>query len=640
MNNYDGKLVIGTILETKKFDKQIEETQKQLNDLKADIDTSGLKDGSHELLQLELQAEKLENKLKKLQITDFRQSLNQVKNIEFSPQTFGSMPNVKLQNNGINGSLKEINGELPWIATNVKDIHTKWDGVNKSTEKTNRTTKKYNNSIEKGTRKMKRFAMSMIGVGSAISLLSKASSAYLSQQEGTANKLQSIWVGLGSFLGPIIDAIGDSLLKGLGYLNEFVKALTGTDYIANANTRALEKQAKAQKQLNKEVQNYDFDVIRKQQDTTSSSNGIDTSGLIKIPELNNGIVKKLQDMATWLKENQSLVKNLGIVLGTVFGAAAIGKIVENIATLIGGASVGGIVGLTTTVGLLAAGLATLAGINIAKTVKAYKELKEMEKSNYERQVDNYNRAEKVRDLIQELLEKEELIGQKRDAAVLSYEEESKLLINQLDNLRNKGILIYKYNEEAQLIVKRIEKMIDGYDALYQRGVLTNDETKKYKKTLEDSLKVMENLGIDTSDIETKLKRINDDEFKIKIKTIVETKEGKEKIKNLFDFIENKTNKIPILGTLIKSVTSQQRKALGFAHGGIVTQPTRTLIGEAGYPEAVVPMKQDYLSTLASEIARFGNDGGNQPINIYLDGRLIQRQIANREKELKFATNNS
>ena len=95
-----------------------------------------------------------------------------------------------------------------------------------------------------------------------------------------------------------------------------------------------------------------------------------------------------------------------------------------------------------------------------------------------------------------------------------------------------------------------------------------------------------------------------------------------------------------MGTLIKSVTSQQRKALGFAHGGIVTQPTRTLIGEAGYPEAVVPMKQDYLSTLASEIARFGNDGGNQPINIYLDGRLIQRQIANREKELKFATNNS
>ena len=44
-------------------------------------------------------------------------------------------------------------------------------------------------------------------------------------------------------------------------------------------------------------------------------------------------------------------------------------------------------------------------IGIAKIVKAYKELKEMEKNNYERQVDNYNRAKEVRDLIQETLEK-------------------------------------------------------------------------------------------------------------------------------------------------------------------------------------------------------------------------------------------
>jgi hypothetical protein len=631
----NGKVVIETILETKKFDKQIDEVDKQVQELERKL--SEEKSINADTTQIEAQLERLKNKFADLSNKSFQAGLSQIKNIEFNPQTISNLNNAKVQLEGIDGNIKNIKGNLEWVATDMKDLKSGWDGVNDKTNNSNRTLLKYNKNINKTANKMKRLALSMLSVGSIFAAVSKASSAYLSQNEEIANKLQSVWVGLGSFLSPIIEKISDVLLKGLGYLNEFVKALTGTDYIANANARALEKQAKSQKQLNKEVQNYDFDVIRKQQDTTSSSNGIDTSGLIKIPELNNGIVKKLQDMATWLKENQSLVKNLGIVLGTVFGTVAIGKIVGNIATLIGSASAGGIVGITTAVGLLAASLATLAGIDIAKTVKAYKELKEMEKNNYEMQVDNYNRAEKVRDLIQELLEKEELIGQKRDATVFSYEEESKLLINQLDNLKSKGIFIYKYNENAQLIVKRIKKMIDGYDVLYQRGVLTNDETKKYKKTLEDSLKVMENLGIDTSDIETKLKRINADEFKIKIKTIVDTKEGKEKIKNLFDFIENKTNKIPILGTLIKSVTSQQRKALGFAHGGIVTQPTQTLIGEAGYNEYVLPEREDYLSRLASLIGQYSNNGGS-PVNVYLDGRLIQREIEKTKERINFATN--
>lgn len=631
----NGKVVIETILETKKFDKQIDEVDKQVQELERKL--SEEKSINADTTQIEAQLERLKNKFADLSNKSFQAGLSQIKNIEFNPQTISNLNNAKVQLEGIDGNIKNIKGNLEWVATDMKDLKSGWDGVNDKTNNSNRTLLKYNKNINKTANKMKRLALSMLSVGSIFAAVSKASSAYLSQNEEIANKLQSVWVGLGSFLSPIIEKISDVLLKGLGYLNEFVKALTGTDYIANANARALEKQAKSQKQLNKEVQNYDFDVIRKQQDTTSSSNGIDTSGLIKIPELNNGIVKKLQDMATWLKENQSLVKNLGIVLGTVFGTVAIGKIVGNIATLIGSASAGGIVGITIAVGLLAASLATLAGIDIAKTVKAYKELKEMEKNNYEMQVDNYNRAEKVRDLIQELLEKEELIGQKRDAAVFSYEEESKLLINQLDSLKSKGIFIYKYNEEAQLIVKRIKKMIDGYDVLYQRGVLTNDETEKYKKTLEDSLKVMENLGIDTSDIETKLKRINADEFKIKIKTIVDTKEGKEKIKNLFDFIENKTNKIPILGTLIKSVTSQQRKALGFAHGGIVTQPTQTLIGEAGYNEYVLPEREDYLSRLASLIGQYSNNGGS-PVNVYLDGRLIQREIEKTKERINFATN--
>ena len=77
----------------------------------------------------------------------------------------------------------------------------------------------------------------------------------------------------------------------------------------------------------------------------------------------------------------------------------------------------------------------------------------------------------------------------------------------------------------------------------------------------------------------------------------------------------------------------------FAKGDIVYQPTRALIGEAGYPEAIVPMTPDYLSVLASEISRYGNNGGPSVTNVYLDGKLIQRQFSKKQEIYDFSTNN-
>lgn len=634
MNDYDGKLVIGTVLDTKKFDKQIEATQKRLDDLKADIDTSGLKEGSHELLQLELQAEKLENKLKRLEITDFKQSLNQVKNIEFNPQSINNIPKIKLQDYSISGDLKEINGELQWVASNVKDIHTKWEDVNKGIQKTNKSTKKYENSIEKVTKKMKKLGLSILSIGSVYGLVSRASSAYLSQNEEIANKLQSVWVGLGSFLSPVIDGISETLLRGLGYINEFVKALTGVDYVANANARAIKNQTDAQKKLNKETQNYDFDVIRTQQGTTiNNGTSSSISGYIDIPELDNRIVSKLQDLAYWLEENMDLVKNLGIVLGVTFGAVKIGNIVGNIATLIGGATTGGVLGLTTALGVLAAALATLAGIEIAKTVKAYKELKEMQKNNIEMEDDLIERNKNVSKTFEDMVKSGQATEKQIDGVKWATEDATKMLLTQIE--ANKGNIKYQ-----KKLAEKLQVVTDRYKFLYDQGLLNEEETKRYKEYLEKTIEQLKNMGIETGNLETQLKNLNENEFKIKIKTMVDTEEGKKQINKLFDYIENSSffGKNPVFGNMITSYLQKGKKTLGFAQGGIVTQPTRALIGEAGYPEVILPMKQDYLSTLANEIARFSGTKSNQPINIYLDGKLIQRQVANVQNQVNFATN--
>lgn len=74
-----------------------------------------------------------------------------------------------------------------------------------------------------------------------------------------------------------------------------------------------------------------------------------------------------------------------------------------------------------------------------------------------------------------------------------------------------------------------------------------------------------------------------------------------------------------------------------AKGGIISQPTQAIIGEAGR-EAVVPLENnmEWLDILADKLAnKIGTSGTN---NIYLDGRLIQRQIAKQNEQLAFATN--
>jgi len=58
----------------------------------------------------------------------------------------------------------------------------------------------------------------------------------------------------------------------------------------------------------------------------------------------------------------------------------------------------------------------------------------------------------------------------------------------------------------------------------------------------------------------------------------------------------------------------------FAEGGIVTQPTMAMIGEAGEAEAVIP-----LSKLSNMVAG-GGGRGSQSIYIELDGRTIGKSV--------------
>ena len=596
MNDYDGKVVIGTELDTKSVDAQVTKLEKDLETMVKALETDmkipvELRMNEEERIKLENDIEKTKNRII---------------------------------------SLKE----------SVQDVGNEAD----------KTTAKISKGFKKGTTTLKRFALSLFGIHSLYRLVSKASSAYLSQDTELAQKLQNVWIGLGSFLEPLLNAMSNALLKGLGYLNVFVKALTGVDYIARANAKALNKQTKAQKDLNKATQDYDFDVVRRQQDLSSKGAGSSDFSGIEIPELDDRVVKKLQDLAKWLKENENLVKAVGIALGATFGAIAIAKLLSNIGSLIGSAKAGtGLAGLS---GILKV-LGTIGVISISVAL-LYSALT-------------------GRDLIEDFKEIKKGIKDLDDARKESVEKQKKQALELKESAEKSGEAISKMtNEDLAGFIKQVDVATSSTEDLIKNYKTQNEvldyNSKEYQANAE---KVNENIGkLDSykqmlENVRTRLENenkdldINSDKYKENQELLDKVNGSLNKINgykatatayvnmesNTDNFFNNLWKQLKggfkAIGEAFDFSFGKKQGGGGFrgyALGGIVTQPTRALIGEAGYPEAVVPMTQDYLSTLASEIGKYS--GGNKcgVTNIYLDGRLIQRQVQNVQNDKDFAGN--
>lgn len=596
MNDYDGKVVIGTDLDTKSIDAQVTKLEKDLETMVKALETD-MK------IPVELRMNKDER--------------------------------IKLEND-----IEKTKNRIISLKESVQDVGNEAD----------KTTVKISKGFKKGTTTLKRFALSLFGIHSIYRLVSKASSAYLSQDTELAQRLQNVWIGLGSFLEPLLNNMSNALLKGLGYLNVFVKALTGVDYIARANAKALEKQTKAQKDLNKATQDYDFDVVRRQQDLSSKkAESSDFSG-IEIPELDDRVVKKLQNLAKWLKENENLVKAVGIALGVTFGAIAIAKLLSNIGSLIGSAKAGtGLAGLS---GILKV-LGTIGVISISVAL-LYSALT-------------------GRDLIEDFKEIKKGIKDLDDARKESVEKQKKQALELKESAEKSGEAISKMtNEDLVGFIKQVDVATSSTEDLIKNYKTQNEvldyNSKEYQANAE---KVNENIGkLDSykqmlENVRTRLENenkdldINSDKYKENQELLDKVNGSLNKINgykatatayvnmesNTDNFFNNLWKQLKggfkAIGEAFDFSFGKKQGGGGFrgyALGGIVTQPTRALIGEAGYPEAVVPMTQDYLSTLASEIGKYsgGNKGG--VTNIYLDGRLIQRQVQNVQNDKDFAGN--
>lgn len=248
----DGWVTIGTDLDTKKFDKQIQEVEYELEQIEYELSKSKeLKLDSRTIDEYTTKVEKLNNKL-----IDLRKK--QGKN-----ETF-----------------------------NLSDIIEKLKNMDKDFKKMLKNVVKYGLAIFS-------IRSAYMGIRQAISTVSQ-------YNDDMATKIESMRYTLAAGFEPILTKIVDLFYKLVQYAGYLIKAWTGVDIFANAE-KGLKNANKQAKALGKQLAG--FDEMNVLQDTSTSGGA--GGGTIAIPELPEQEVpewlKMIKDIGQWIIDNWETV---------------------------------------------------------------------------------------------------------------------------------------------------------------------------------------------------------------------------------------------------------------------------------------------------------------------------------------------
>ena len=244
----------GSIQETAKQQDYLRTKIEDLKDLLAKADM-GFEVG--DTMKIEADIEKLENRLRKLQSQG--------------------------QNTG-----KETSGAFDKIKAKVKSAGTHLAGLGG----------KFKNVLTS----IKRFAMGLLSVRTAVSMVSKAMQSYLSYDTQLSDSIQNCWNVLGSLLAPVLEFVVSLFSKAVSYVNAFVQALTGINLVARANKKAIDSQAKSTKKLSEAQSSLDeFHTVN-----TDNGSGNDNKP-ITIEPVDMG---KLDFLFDWIEKAKQLLATL------------------------------------------------------------------------------------------------------------------------------------------------------------------------------------------------------------------------------------------------------------------------------------------------------------------------------------------
>ncbi len=271
----DGVIVIGTELDTKSFDAQIDYVQKQMDDIEDKLKQADMGFEVGDTVKLEAQYEQLHDKLGRL---------------------------VKKQ--------QQFNDE-----------QRRMPGVEHAKEELER----YGKTFEKNIKQVKRYVLAIFSIRSAYAGIRQAISTVTSNNEELGNSITHIKEVLAYTIEPIIKRIVEWLQKMMQYVNYIVYAWTGKNLFGDAE-KNLKKSNKQAKELKKQLAGIDEANVM----SSSSSSGSSSADMSMFQDLQN---MEVPEWIQWIAENKDIVLGFFEALGILIVALKLNEFAEGIREL-------------------------------------------------------------------------------------------------------------------------------------------------------------------------------------------------------------------------------------------------------------------------------------------------------------------
>lgn len=276
----DGTITIGTELDTKEFDMQIQDLERKAQELENTLNIKGKGAlDEKELFEARLELERVRNKL--VQVNAQKQKLQDSK------------------------GMKSL----------VDGIHSFGDGLSKAVTRAGR------------------LALGIFGIRSAYLALRRASSDLASYDEEYATKLEYIRYVLTQAIAPVLRYIVELTMKALQVINMIMNALFGINLFANGSAESFSKMkasaggvSKAVKEIKKQLMGFDeINMLTSQSDTGTSAG----AGGVGMPNMD---LSKIEgETPKWMQWIKDYGQEVAGVLGTIFGLIAsfkVGKLLK------------------------------------------------------------------------------------------------------------------------------------------------------------------------------------------------------------------------------------------------------------------------------------------------------------------------
>lgn len=259
----DGYVVIGTNLDTKSFDAQINYIESQLQEIEHKLIQADMGFDVGDTMKLEAQYEKLSQKLSVLK--QKKEDLNK---------------------------------------TDLSNVQKSIDNIGKSTSNT--------------IKHVARWALGIFAIESAYGFVRQAMSSLSQYNEQIATDIQYIQFALGSMLQPIIEGLIQLVFRLLTYINYIANAWFGVNLFANASAKAMEKGSKSADKMKKSLAG--FDEMNVMSDTSVAGGGAGAGAGLPSVDLSQ-LQGEVPEWVKWIAENKDLV--IAGLLGIAGGLVAI-----------------------------------------------------------------------------------------------------------------------------------------------------------------------------------------------------------------------------------------------------------------------------------------------------------------------------